>query len=58
MLDEILAAEREQRFQLFRQLYDRCRQQHGEECAQTRMFLDLISQLEELPPSTDRAATA
>jgi hypothetical protein len=58
MLDEILAGEDEERLQLFRQLYDRCRQQHGEEDRQTRMLLELMSQVEEHPSSTVRATSA
>jgi len=49
MLDHILAAEREERLQLFRQLYDRCREQYGEDYEQTRMLLDFISRLESQP---------
>jgi hypothetical protein len=52
MLDQILAAEKEKRLQLFRQLYDRCREQHGDDYEQTRMLLELISQVEEQPPPT------
>ena len=49
MFDQILAAETDERLQLFRQLYDRCREQHGEECEQARMLLELIAQVEEQP---------
>jgi hypothetical protein len=49
MLDDILAAEREERIQLFRQLYERCREQLGEDDEQTRMLLDLISRMESQP---------
>jgi hypothetical protein len=51
MLDQILASEREERLQLFRQLYDRCREQHGEEYEQTRLLLELISRTNEQPPA-------
>jgi hypothetical protein len=52
MLDQILAHQKEERLQLFRQLYDRCREEHGEEFEQTRMLLELISQVEEPPSPT------
>jgi len=52
MLDDILAAEREERIQLFRQLYERCREQLGEDDEQTRMLQDLISRMESQPPLT------
>lgn len=58
MLDQILANEREERLQLFRQLYDRCREQYGEEYEQTRMLLDLISRTKEQLPSKVRPASA
>jgi hypothetical protein len=54
MLDEMLAAEKEERLELFRQLNERCREQHGEEDEQTRMLLELISKVEEQPASTGR----
>jgi hypothetical protein len=53
-MTKILAAEKEERLQLFRQLYDRCREQHGEDYEQTRMLLELISQVEEQPSPTHR----
>jgi hypothetical protein len=49
MLNEKLAAEKEERLQLFRQLYERCRDQRGENDERTRMLLELISQVEEQP---------
>lgn len=58
MLDEILAGEKEERLQLLRQLYDRCREQHGDEDVQTCMLLELISQVEEQPSATVRATSA
>jgi hypothetical protein len=58
MLDQILAAEREERLQLFRQLYDRSREQRGGEDEQTRMLLELISQAEEPPPPMARTTSA
>jgi hypothetical protein len=58
MLDQILAGEKEERLQLFRQLYERCRGQHGEEYEQTRLLLELISHAEEQPPPMVRATSA
>jgi hypothetical protein len=52
MPDDILAAEREERIQLFRQLFERCREQLGEDDEQTRMLQDLISRMESQPPLT------
>jgi hypothetical protein len=57
MLDAILAAEKEERLQLFRQLYDRCREQRGGEDEQTRVLLELIS-AEEQPPPMAHATSA
>lgn len=54
MLDQILANEREERLQLFRQLYDRCREQYGEEYEQTRLLLELISRTKEQLPNQVR----
>ena len=51
MLDDILATEREERIQLFRQLYDRSRERHGEAHEQTRTLLELISRLESQSPA-------
>jgi hypothetical protein len=46
MLDQILADEKEERLQLFRQLYERCRERHGDEHEQTRFLERLIAQVE------------
>jgi hypothetical protein len=53
MLDQALAAEKEERLQFFRQLYDRCREQHGEKHEETRMLRELISHVEEQAPTAD-----
>ena len=49
MLDRMLTGEKDERLQLFRQLYERCREQHDDTGEQTRLLLELISQ--EQPPT-------
>ncbi len=58
MFDQVLATEKEERLQLIRQFYDRCREQYGEKDEETRMLLELISRAEEEPPLVARPASA
>ena len=51
MLDPAGADKVDQKLQLFRQLYDRSRERHGEAHEQTRTLLELISRLESQPPA-------
>ena len=46
---QLLLQAYDEQLQLFRQLYDRCREQHGDTDEQTRMLLELISRLESQP---------